>query len=165
MSMFKDAFTQLNSDYGTSSQQLPGTAYAPWLAQSDHAMLTGLADFTGSMTDNPVSSNPMLVNQTDTFSYQVLQSTRTEGNLLDGKISQTQRSHLQARLCADQRRRKQHSRHRNETRQATSGDVEPGVQSVCTTIRIRERRVGVGRHHANEYIGFERSAYVAATFV
>lgn len=96
MSMFKDAFTQLNSDYGTSSQQLPGTAYAPWLAQSDHAMLTGLADFTGSMTDNPVSSNPMLVNQTDTFSYQVSQSTRTEGNLLDGKISQTQRSHLQA---------------------------------------------------------------------
>ncbi|MFM0555280.1 hypothetical protein P0D69_30540 [Paraburkholderia sediminicola] len=96
MSMFKDAFTQLNSDYGTSSQQLPGTAYAPWLAQSDHAMLTGLADFTGSMTDNPVSSNPMLVNQTDTFSYQVSQSTRTEGNLLDGKISQTQQSHLQA---------------------------------------------------------------------
>lgn len=34
MSMFKDAFSQMNSSYGTPSQQLAGTAYAPWLAQS-----------------------------------------------------------------------------------------------------------------------------------
>jgi hypothetical protein len=96
MSMFKDAFTQLNGDYGTPSQQLPGTAYAPWLAQSDQAMLTGLADFTGSMTDTPVSSNPMLLNQTDNFSYHVSQSTKVDGNLLNGAISQTQQSDLQA---------------------------------------------------------------------
>jgi len=96
MSMFKDAFSQMNSDYGTSSQQLPGTDGMSWLAQSDHAMLTGLADFTGSMTDNPVSSNPWQPNQTDTFSYQVSQSTQTSGNLLNGAISQTQQSDLQA---------------------------------------------------------------------
>ena len=96
MSMFKDAFTPLNSDYGTSSQQLPGTAYVPWLAQSDHAMLTGLADFTGSVTDTRVSSNPLMANQTDSFSYQVSQSTRTQGDLQNGTISQTQQSHLQA---------------------------------------------------------------------
>jgi hypothetical protein len=96
MSMFKDTFTQLNSDYGTSSKQLPGTAYAPWLAQSDHAMLTGLADFTASISDNSTSPNPLLPSQTDSFSYQVSQSTRTEGNVLNGSISQTQQSHLQA---------------------------------------------------------------------
>lgn len=96
MSMFKDAFTQLNSDAGTSSQQLPGTTYAPWLAQSDHAMLTGLADFTASIADTASSPNPLLLKQTDTFAYQVSQSTRTEGNALNGAISQTQQSHLQA---------------------------------------------------------------------
>jgi hypothetical protein len=96
MSMFKDAFTQMNSHYGTSSQQLPGTTYAPWLAQSDHAMLTGLADFTASITDVPASSNPFVPNQADTFSYQVSQNTKTEGDLLNGKISQIQQSHLEA---------------------------------------------------------------------
>jgi hypothetical protein len=96
MSMFKDAFAQANGDYGTSSQQLPGTAYMPSLVQSDHAMLTGLADFIASITDTPVSSNPLLMNQTDTFSYEVSQSTRTEGDLMNGTISQTQQSHLQA---------------------------------------------------------------------
>ncbi|MGF6574033.1 hypothetical protein ABH945_006155 [Paraburkholderia sp. GAS333] len=96
MSMFKDAFTQMNSDYGTSSKQLPGTTYAPWLAQSDHAMLTGLADFTASISDNATSPNPVLPSQTDNFAYQVSQSTRTEGNLLNGSIAQTQQSHLQA---------------------------------------------------------------------
>lgn len=96
MSMFKDAFTQLNGDYGTSSQQLPGTTYAPWLAQSDHAMLSGLADFTASITDTSVSSNPMLLNQTDSFSYQVSQTTSTQGDWQDAAISQNQQSHLQA---------------------------------------------------------------------
>lgn len=96
MSLFKDTFTQLNRDYGTSSKELPGTAYAPWLAQSDHAMLTGMADFSASITDTPQSPNPMLVNEKDTFSYQVSQSTKTKGNLVYGAISQTQHSHLQA---------------------------------------------------------------------
>jgi hypothetical protein len=96
MSMFKDAFTQMNSNVGTSSQQLPGTAYTPWLAQADHAMLTGLGDFTASITDNTVSSNPLLPNQTDSFSYQVSQSTQIEGNSLGGSIIQTQQSLLKA---------------------------------------------------------------------
>jgi hypothetical protein len=96
MSMFKDAFTQMNSDYGNSTQQLPGTAYAPWLAQSDQAMLTGLADFTASITDTAGSSNPLLPNQQDTFSYQVSQSTSTKGDLMNGAISQNQQSHLRA---------------------------------------------------------------------
>ncbi|PQV54066.1 hypothetical protein B0G83_101248 [Paraburkholderia sp. BL21I4N1] len=96
MSMFKDAFAQMNSSDGTPSQQLAGTAYAPWLAQSDHAMLTGLADFSASVTETPVSSNPFRLGEVDAFSYQLSQSTRSEGNLLKGTISQTQQSHLSA---------------------------------------------------------------------
>ncbi|MFM0198605.1 hypothetical protein PQR53_01850 [Paraburkholderia fungorum] len=96
MSIFKDAFTQMNSDYGDSTQQLPGTAYAPWLAQSDQAMLTGLGDFSASITDTAESSNPLLPNQKDTFSYQVSQSTSTKGDLMNGAISQNQQSHLRA---------------------------------------------------------------------
>ncbi|MGA7778880.1 MAG: hypothetical protein WCA85_14390 [Paraburkholderia sp.] len=101
MSMFKDAFTQMNSNYGTPSQQLPGTTYAPWLAQSDHAMLTGLADFNASITDTPASSNPLLPDQTDNFSYQVSQTTSTDGNQEDGQISQQQHSHLSASYHQD----------------------------------------------------------------
>ena len=96
MSLFKDAFTQLNSDDGTSTQQLPGTAYAPLLAQAAHAMLTGLPDFTASITDTTVSSNPLLPDQTDSFSYQVSQDTKTEGDAQQGSITQTQQSLLKA---------------------------------------------------------------------
>ncbi len=96
MSMFKDAFTQLNSADGASSQPLPGTADLPWIAQSEQAMLTGLADFTGSITDVPVSSNPLMPQQTDTFSYQASQRTKTEGDLFNGKVTQTRQSELHA---------------------------------------------------------------------
>ncbi|WP_414441027.1 hypothetical protein [Burkholderia sp. 22PA0106] len=94
--LFEDAFTQLNSNYGTSSQQLVGTGYAPWLAQADHAMLTGLADFSASMADTPVSSNPLRLDETDAMSYQFSQTTSTAGSLLKGSISQHQQSHLRA---------------------------------------------------------------------
>ncbi|WP_260858230.1 hypothetical protein [Paraburkholderia sp. BCC1885] len=96
MSLFKDAFTQLNSTDGASTQQLPGTAYAPWLAQADQSMLTGLPDFTASITDTTVSSNPLLPDQTDSFSYQVSQSTQLQGDAEAGSITQTQQSLLKA---------------------------------------------------------------------
>ncbi|CAB3787620.1 hypothetical protein [Pararobbsia alpina] len=68
MSMFENGFAQLNEVYGTPSPQtLPGAAYTPWLQQSDQAMLTGLADFSASITDTATSSNPMRPNEGDTF--------------------------------------------------------------------------------------------------
>lgn len=82
MAMFKDAFTQLNSDGGTSSQ-----------AQSEQAILTGLGDFTASITD---TTSPAVGSQPGTFSYQVSQSTSTTGDQKNGTISQTQDSHLKA---------------------------------------------------------------------
>jgi hypothetical protein len=59
-------------------------------------MLTGLGDFTASISDNTVSPNPLLPDQTDSFSYQVSQSTQTEGNSLGGTITQTEQSLLKA---------------------------------------------------------------------
>jgi uncharacterized protein YndB with AHSA1/START domain len=96
MSLFKDAFSQMNGDYGTSTQQLPGTDNQQWIAQSDQAMLTGLADFSASITDTTTAPNPVMPSETDTFAYQVSQSTQTQGDWQNGQISQTQHSHLQA---------------------------------------------------------------------
>jgi hypothetical protein len=95
MSMFEDGFAQMNEDYGTpSAEALPGTGYAPLLQQSDQAMLTGLADFSASITDASASPNPMRPGEVDAFSYQVSQTTQLEGSRFEGKISQNQQSHL-----------------------------------------------------------------------
>jgi hypothetical protein len=90
--MFKDAFTQMNSNYGA-----PSLRPAASLAESDHAMLTGLADFKASVTQRPQASNPMRLSELDTFSYDVSQSTNVKGgSQLDRSISQQQQSHLKA---------------------------------------------------------------------
>jgi hypothetical protein len=93
MAMFKDAFTQLNSDYTTSSQQRPTVA----LAENDYAMLTGLADFNASVSQMPKTPNPMHLDERNTFSYQASQSTQIKGRTpLDRSILQQQQSHLTA---------------------------------------------------------------------
>ncbi|GAB7538200.1 hypothetical protein [Burkholderia sp. 3C] len=96
MNLFKDAFTQLNGNMSTPSQQIPGTDNQPWLEQAAHSMLTGLPDFTGSVTDTPVQSNPVLPKQTDDFSYQVSQTTQVDGQASQGAITQNQQSRLSA---------------------------------------------------------------------
>jgi hypothetical protein len=86
MAMFKDAFTQLNTEpagaVDMSSLGLP---------PMEQSMLSGLDDFNASLTDTPDT-----LCSTNTFSYQVSQSTTTEGDLQNGTITQTQQSHLQA---------------------------------------------------------------------
>jgi len=97
MSMFEDGFAQMNDDYGTpSGQVLPGAAYAPALQQADQAMLTGLGDFSASITDAATSPNPMRPGEVDAFSYQVSQTTKLAGSQLDGQITQHQQSRLSA---------------------------------------------------------------------
>ncbi|MEM5402619.1 hypothetical protein [Paraburkholderia unamae] len=97
LSMFEDGFTQMNEDYGTpSGETLPGAAYSPTLQQSDQAMLTGLADFSASITDTSASPNPMRPGEVDSFSFQVAQSTQLEGTAREGRISQLQQAHLSA---------------------------------------------------------------------
>jgi hypothetical protein len=78
MAMFKDAFSQLNGSYGaapagTRSARMGG------LSDSDHAVLSGLADFTASMTQTAVASNPYRSDEHDAFSYRVSQATVVSG--------------------------------------------------------------------------------------
>ncbi|CAM3879340.1 hypothetical protein [Bordetella bronchialis] len=95
MAMFKDAFTALNSNYGVSSDTATG---AMPLSDMDHAMLSGLADFSASVRAAGQSSpNPMRPEEQDSFSYQVSQQTEIQGRgAADRSIEQTQQSHLSA---------------------------------------------------------------------
>lgn len=97
ISMFKDAFTGMNSDYGTQ-------AIAPRnivLTDQDRAMTTGLADFKASFAQTEVASNPARVTEKDTFAYELSQKTSITGtSQLDRGISQQQQSHLKAHYHA-----------------------------------------------------------------
>ncbi|GGI53940.1 hypothetical protein GCM10011430_11140 [Oxalicibacterium solurbis] len=91
MTMFKDAFTQMNSDYPAPAlqQQIIG------LTDSDHAMLSGLADFDASITQAVDTPNPKHLDELDTFSYQASQNTLiTDSGRFDRTISQQQQSSL-----------------------------------------------------------------------
>lgn len=97
ISMFKDAFKGMNSDYGT-----PAVApRAIVLTDQDRAMTTGLADFKASFEQAEVASNPARITEKDTFAYEVSQKTSITGSSqLDRGISQQQQSHLKARYHA-----------------------------------------------------------------
>jgi ABC-type transporter Mla MlaB component len=94
ISMFKDAFSDMNSDYGTP-------AIAPRsivLGDQDRAMTTGLADFTASFAQTEVASNPARSTEKDSFAYELSQKTSITGtSQLDRGITQEQQSHLKAR--------------------------------------------------------------------
>jgi hypothetical protein len=95
--MFKDGFSQLNSHYPAT----PGTATTRGttrdLSGSDHALLTGLADFNASISQASNASNPLRADELDTFNYDISQSTTLSGrNASDRHITQAQASHLTA---------------------------------------------------------------------
>jgi hypothetical protein len=93
LGMFKDAFTDMNSDYG-KPVAAPRSIY---LTDQDSALTTGLADFTASMSQAEVASNPMRGSEKDTFSYELSQKTSISGHTqLDRAITQQQQSHLKA---------------------------------------------------------------------
>lgn len=97
MTMFKDAFSEMNSNYGSVPQPRTGMLPSISLEDEDHAMLTGLADFSASVTQTKTSPNPMRPGEKDSFSYQASQSTDIQGlGQSDRTISQTQQSTLQA---------------------------------------------------------------------
>lgn len=98
VAMFKDAFTQMNSDYGVTAP-LEGSAAPGVLALNagDHSLLSGLADFSASMVQASEASNPMRPEELDTFSYQVSQSTGVTGrDPRNSTIHQEQQAQLSA---------------------------------------------------------------------
>lgn len=97
LTMFKDALVDMNSDYGTP-------AMAPrnlQLTERDRATTTGLADFTASITQTEVASNPAKVTEKDSFAYELSQKTSIAGRAnMDLAVTQQQQSHLKARYHA-----------------------------------------------------------------
>lgn len=97
MSLFKDAFSQMALGDGTSAPVTSRPITPSTLSASDHAMLTGLADFHASVTQTSKAINPKRPDETDAFAYEASQDTRLSGgNAKDRSISQQQKSHLTA---------------------------------------------------------------------
>jgi hypothetical protein len=96
--MFKDAFSQLNSNYGVTAP-LAGRAAPGVIALNagDHSLLSGLADFSASMVQAPNASNPMRPDEVDSFSYKVSQNTGVTGkDPRNRTIHQDQQAQLSA---------------------------------------------------------------------
>ena len=99
MSMFKEAFSAMNR---TATADAPDNALntSRWqLNAGDHTTLTGLSDFSASLTQTPKSSNPLKPREEDTFAYEVSQATRIDGPTRDERtVGQIQKSHLGAQF-------------------------------------------------------------------
>lgn len=96
MSMFKAAFTGLNSYYPASAT-LPRIA----LSNADKSVLSGLADFNASISQTTRAPNPMRPSETDTFNYQISQSTQVGGK---DTLNRTLQQQTQATLTASYHR-------------------------------------------------------------
>ncbi|WP_332859878.1 hypothetical protein [Janthinobacterium svalbardensis] len=98
MAMFKDAFGALHSN-AAAPQGAPGVPEAgKWrLAAEDKAILTGLADFSASVSQTPQFINPMRSAEKDSFNYELSQKTTLAGASQDERsIRQQQQSKLSA---------------------------------------------------------------------
>lgn len=97
MSLFKDAFAELHQSYDAGpapSSQAPRIVAAGYTYRS---LLSGVADFTASISQNGEASNPYKTSEIDQFTYQVSQSSSVSGRpLFDLGVSQEQRANLSA---------------------------------------------------------------------
>ncbi|MRV72791.1 hypothetical protein GJ700_13850 [Duganella sp. FT92W] len=103
MTMFKDAFADMNRTSARDEARDTGLSLpGQWpLAAEDHAVLTGLADFSASVTQTPKWSNPLRSAEKDSFSYSVSQQTHIDGARRDERtVSQTQQARLAAQFHA-----------------------------------------------------------------
>ncbi|MDQ1815639.1 hypothetical protein RBA41_20285 [Massilia sp. CCM 9210] len=98
MTMFKEAFSGLNANVGAAPARAGAAPGGKWeLAAGDHAALTGLADFSASVSQASASINPMRPSEQDSFTYDVSQSTSIGGRSQgERSISQQQKSELNA---------------------------------------------------------------------
>jgi hypothetical protein len=98
LSMFQDAFTTLHSHYpGTRAATAPQTVNSVELTDTDHGLLTGLGDFSASVTEKGKEGNPARPGELDSFAYKLSQSTQSKGrDQLNRSIVQDQQSSLVA---------------------------------------------------------------------
>lgn len=93
MALFKDVFSQL---LAVDSAGAPANPLIT-LSDTGRSMLTGLADFSASITEEAKSVNPMRLGEVDRFSYQVSQQTEIAGRKqTDYTVTQRQQSNLVA---------------------------------------------------------------------
>lgn len=93
MTLFKDAFRQLNSVDDTTPRP---TNHDTLLNKTSRLLLSGLADFTASVTQPERRSNPMRKDEVDSFDYNVSQTTTLKGGAANLSLQQDQRSDLKA---------------------------------------------------------------------
>lgn len=99
MDMFKQTFTSLHGSIASDTSLTTGGAVpSKWaLAAEERSLLTGLADFSASVSQTPAMNNPMRLNEQDAFAYSVSQSTSVGGRSYgDRAISQQQSAELKA---------------------------------------------------------------------
>lgn len=97
MSYFKQGFSDLHRSYGAWSPQGSTTSRLGMPVEVHRTMLSGLADFSASLNQASVASNPAQPREVDAFSYQTSQNTRSSGRpQWDLAITQQQQSSLSA---------------------------------------------------------------------
>jgi len=96
LSMFEDAFTSLHSHYpATRVSSAPQTVNSITLTDTDHSLLSGLGDFSASVSEKSEYSNPARPSELDSFAYNLSQSTQSKGrDQLNRTIVQDQQSNL-----------------------------------------------------------------------
>ncbi|NBB09266.1 lactate dehydrogenase [Pseudomonas sp. SLFW] len=96
LSLFEDGFKTLHSQYpGARPSIAPQTVNSIDLTDTDHGLLTGLADFKASVTEKTEASNPARPDELDAFSYNLSQSTQSKGrDQLNRTLVQNQQSSL-----------------------------------------------------------------------
>ena len=97
MSYFKAGFSDLHRSYGAWSPQGTTTTRLGMPADVHRTMLSGLADFSASINQTPIASNPAQPRELDSFSYETSQNTSSSGRpQFDLAITQQQQSTLSA---------------------------------------------------------------------
>lgn len=99
MDMFKQTFSSLHGSIASDATLTSfGAAPSKWaLAAEERSLLTGLADFSASVSQTPAMNNPMRLSEQDAFAYSVSQSTSVGGRSYDDRaVSQQQSSTLTA---------------------------------------------------------------------
>ncbi|MDN2713812.1 hypothetical protein [Janthinobacterium sp. SUN120] len=98
VAMLKDSFTALHSNTAAPQVATDNPETGKWrLAAEDKSILTGLADFSASVSQTVKFSNPMRSAEKDGFNYEVSQKTEQAGPRQDERsIRQQQQSKLSA---------------------------------------------------------------------
>ena len=98
VAMLKDGFTALHSNTAAPQAATETPETGKWrLAAEDKSILTGLADFSASVSQTVQFSNPMRSAEKDGFNYEVSQKTAQTGASQDARsIRQQQQSKLSA---------------------------------------------------------------------